>query len=799
MAKRQRIKSPTRADENINSAAGDRPQSVQGIRLTSHIALGLLGAITVYLGYHPSDSIAVETGDAVWFCFAAILLWCLCTTQSFSSKTNATKTNLTSRLVISLPWMIAGWVAVSAIANSQDGNLRAATNETWVWVAAACLFHAVRTQVTSIQARREFIGLLLAIAGGLAVHGMHQYTISLPQNRADYRANPEMILELAGIDAPEGSAERMIFENRLMDGGPSATFALANTLAGYLLVGSVLSGCLLMMSWPKQNLKIRISLAMLMLLCVSSLLATRSRTATIAMLLAFGALLVTQIGLVRRRRQVLIVGISLLMGIAITGVAYLGLYGNREWFEQAPASLAFRFQYWRSTWQIVSDSPWFGCGPGQFQAIYERYRELSASEQIAEPHNFLMETLATGGFPACLMLITLGWLILLRSLENDTHNKADHAAIAESIETQAVSDLPRVGETQGNNLGRSIRLGAITGLAFVWVSGLMALSLPDVEASLFVIPIGIALIVLLTPVMQKLSEREISRSLLIAMGSLLLHLSMSGGWTVPGLAVLIWVGFGILSSRFESANPPTESASNNVSVSKHVSQAHTFKTAARLIVPAAVLTAFVLITLRPAVNQKRHLAAISNAQYFNNTQELERRLIEFKSNERWSPEPVIWLSDSYRWQIIQNAKPSRGDRTKRWKETLDQIRQRSGNDAGIERIIGIQAIHVYQRWGEEEMLQIAKEAFDRAAILSPADQWIAAQRSLIYQKLNQSTEAQNIARQALALSKLGGNIERDLTRQLIYPLEVIGKAAENGPLRKDASTLLAEQVGVGQE
>ncbi|MGC6441474.1 MAG: O-antigen ligase family protein [Rubripirellula sp.] len=799
MAKRQRIKSPTRADENLNSAAGDRPKSVQGIRLTSHIALGLLGAITVYLGYYPSDSVAVETGDAVWFCFAAILLWCLCATKSLPPKTNATKPDLSSRLVRGLPWMIAGWVAVSAIANSQDGNLRTATNETWVWFAAACVFHAVRTQVTSVQARREFIGLLLAIAGGLAVHGLHQYTISLPQNRADYRANPEMIIELAGIDAPEGSAERMIFENRLMDGGPSATFALANTLAGYLLVGSVLSGCMLVMNWPKQNLKMRISLAMLTLLCVSSLLATRSRTATIAMLLAFGALLVTQIGLVRRQRQVLIVGISLLMGIAITGVAYLGLYGNREWFEQAPASLAFRFQYWRSTWQMVCESPWFGCGPGQFQAIYERYRELSASEQIAEPHNFLMETLATGGFPACLMLITLGWLILLRSLENYTHNETDNLATSELIETQPASDHPHSGEMQNNKLGRSVRFGAILGLAFVWVSGLIALSLPDVEASLFVIPIGIALIVLLSPLMQKLSEQEISRSLLIAMCALLLHLSMSGGWTVPGLAILIWIGFGILSSSVELAGPPTVSTSNDVSVPKYASQNRAFKTVAQLIVSAAVLTAFVLITLRPAVNQKRYLAAISNAQYLNNPRELERRLIEFASNERWSPEPVIWLADSYRWQIIQNAKPSPGDRTKRWKETLDQIRQRSGNDAGIERIIGIQAIHLYQRWGEAETLQIAKEAFDRAAILSPADQWIAAQRSLIYQKFNQSTEALSIGRQALALSKLGGNIERDLTRQLIYPLQVIGKAAENGPLRKDASTLLGEQVGVGKE
>ena len=782
MAKRQRMNPP--GEEKPSTLSGSIARSVHPLHWTRTLSLGLIGAIAVYLGYHPSDSIAVETGNAIWFCFAAILLWFICDFQPSLGNTRKTQSVFSDRLVSYLPWFIAGWISLSAVATSPNANLRTATNETWVWVAAACLFYAVRTQLRTIKARRAMIGLLLAIAGGLAVHGLHQYAVSLPQNRSDYRENPEMVLKLAGIDAPEGSAERMIFENRLMDGGPSATFALANTLAGYLLVGSVLGGCFLMMSWPRQNLKQRIILATLTILLVSGLLATRSRTATIAMLLSFGVALVTQIGLVRRQRQVLSLGMSLLMGIAVIGVTYLGLYGNREWFEQAPASLAFRFQYWRSTWQMVSESPWFGCGPGQFQSIYERYRELSASEQIAEPHNFLMETLAAGGFPAGLMLITLGWLIFVKSFRGDE---------------QQTAKIPQDIDTRVESLSSSIRWGALLGLVLVWLVGLFTLSLPDPEASLLVIPTGIAVAVLLTPVMQNISEREIIRSLQIGMGSLLLHLSMSGGWTVPGLASLIWIGFGILSSVTENVADLTVPASLDDSVSSRDSSLPNFKPFVRLILPLVVLTAFVLISLRPAIDLQRHLSAISNAQYFNNPRELEKQLIDFASSERWSPEPVIWLADSYRWKVIQNSGGSREDQIKRWITTIDEIRQRSGNDAGIERMIGVQAIHLYQRWGGTEELQIARVAFDRAAQLSPADQWIAAQRSLIYQKLDQFTEARNLGQRAIFLSKLGGNIERDLSRQLIYPLQVIGEEAEKGPLRKDASTLLRERVGIADE
>ena len=43
------------------------------------LTLSLLSGLTVYLAYHPSDSISVERGDAVWFCMLALGLFAMAT------------------------------------------------------------------------------------------------------------------------------------------------------------------------------------------------------------------------------------------------------------------------------------------------------------------------------------------------------------------------------------------------------------------------------------------------------------------------------------------------------------------------------------------------------------------------------------------------------------------------------------------------------------------------------------------------------------------------------------------------
>ena len=69
---------------------------------------------------------------------------------------------------------------------------------------------------------------------------------------------------------------------------------------------------------------------------------------------------------------------------------------------------------------MIADHPWLGCGPGNFQNAYTRYKLPEASEEIADPHNFLLEIWATAGTPAALaflaMLACFAWALHRRRL-----------------------------------------------------------------------------------------------------------------------------------------------------------------------------------------------------------------------------------------------------------------------------------------------------------------------------------------------------------------------------------------------
>ena len=54
---------------------------------------------------------------------------------------------------------------------------------------------------------------------------------------------------------------------------------------------------------------------------------------------------------------------------------------------------------------MIADHPWPGCGPGNFQEVYTEYKLPKASEEIADPHNFLLEIWATAGTPAALAFL----------------------------------------------------------------------------------------------------------------------------------------------------------------------------------------------------------------------------------------------------------------------------------------------------------------------------------------------------------------------------------------------------------
>jgi hypothetical protein len=88
--------------------------------------------------------------------------------------------------------------------------------------------------------------------------------------------------------------------------------------------------------------------------------------------------------------------------LIVAGVAVRGL--DREVLSEAGKSLGYRQQYWGSTLAMIVRHPWLGVGPGNFQDYYPQFKLPEASEEIRDPHNFLLEVWATAGTFALIAL-----------------------------------------------------------------------------------------------------------------------------------------------------------------------------------------------------------------------------------------------------------------------------------------------------------------------------------------------------------------------------------------------------------
>ena len=246
--------------------------------------------------------------------------------------------------------------------------------------------------------------LMIGLAVGLSAYGYYQYFHSLPQTRELYARNPDAALRDAGVWYPPGSAAREQFEQRLMSTEPIATFALTNSLAGLLAPWLVVAvGIAIVGAHNGQRNRWRWTAAALAsaIVIAGCLMLTKSRSAYLAVMAGVAILLLfggARGSLIPYRRRVLI-GVA---GVVCLLIALGMLVGGLDAgvLNQATKSLGYRMEYWEATLAMIRDYPVTGSGPGNFQFAYTQYKLPRASEEIQDPHNFLLEVWATAGTPA---------------------------------------------------------------------------------------------------------------------------------------------------------------------------------------------------------------------------------------------------------------------------------------------------------------------------------------------------------------------------------------------------------------
>jgi O-antigen ligase len=127
--------------------------------------------------------------------------------------------------------------------------------------------------------------------------------------------------------------------------------------------------------------------------------------AAIFVMLRFGA----------QQQGALIWGTSALLAIGLLVGAFVDWKLLSPRLEKLPLDSA-RHEIWQNTWKIAQDFPWFGTGPGTFDAVYFLYRPAQKDPWAAQAHNDWLEFLATFGIGGCALLAFGLGLVLVSPL-----------------------------------------------------------------------------------------------------------------------------------------------------------------------------------------------------------------------------------------------------------------------------------------------------------------------------------------------------------------------------------------------
>ncbi len=479
--------------------------------------LGAATALFVARPLFPSESFT--TGDGI----GVVLAWILLAAIGFLEASRPEGPFFRWTISDALLAAFLSWAALSGTIAAMSGHARPFVNTAWEWTGLLFAFFLIRQFLVGAREVRALVAVMVAVGVGLSSYALYQYAVELPRSRAEYRANPDQVLRKAGLWYPPGSPERQLFESRLGSEEPHATFALTNSLAGFLAPWFVITigiACAIPRNGDHRCRWWRPAVCLVpMAIC---LWLTHSRAAIGATLIGLGTLILhVQRNRISRKRFLASVAAA-----AVSAAVLLAIAGTRtRILEGAAKSLGYRLEYWYSSALLIADRPLLGCGPGGFQAAYTAHKLPRASEEVADPHNFLVEIAATTGLPGLLLFCGAAGCIAFTLLREEPRKDIENGAEA------------------------PVYWGALGGVVLSVPLGLLS-SAPAGLISLAVgVPFAAGALWLLS---NWVSTGELPPRLL-ALGAFVLAINLlaAGGITFPGVAGTLWLllGMGIWSLK----------------------------------------------------------------------------------------------------------------------------------------------------------------------------------------------------------------------------------------------------------
>lgn len=576
--------------------------------------------------------------------------------------------------------------SLAAVVGAMQGSPRPAINALWEWLALSLAFFLLRQFAITGAQRRAVVASLLAAATALAAYGCYQALYELPQTRAAYHADRERWLREVGMEHYLNDPPRLkAFEDRLNSPEPLATFALTNSLAGLIVPWLIVAAGLGLAEIKRRRLwSTAAACAAVLGAC---LVLTMSRSGYLAALVGLGLL-----GAAIGRR---VIGPKLLAAtggvLAILVVAAVFLRGiDASIFSQAGRSLGYRFQYWRSTVAMIGDHPALGVGPGNFQFAYTQYKLPDAAEEVADPHNFILEIWATAGTPALLAFAAVLGLFLLRVFRGSRD-----IAESEHREEPTAGIVAVAGTALGFFL--AVPLGSVAEVS------------PPFAATLVGGAVAVAIVFLLRPWI--LSGRFDPRLTAVAVLALLVNLLAAGGISFPGVAGSFWALLALGTSEAEGSTNTTARRPMAVALLG----------GALLLAAACYTTAY-----RPVLEARAAMRAAVRSP-----ERAEAWLRQAAAADRWAVEPWENLATVGVARYL-NGENSAG--LQLLDEATQQSLARGPNAASLRAAAGDRWSMVYEKSHRAEHLARAVESFRLAVELYPNSATLHAKLALALRK-----------------------------------------------------------------
>ncbi|NQU21193.1 MAG: O-antigen ligase family protein, partial [Candidatus Nealsonbacteria bacterium] len=605
-----------------------------------------------------------------------------------------------------------------------------------------------RQFIVTQRETRAVVVVMIALATGIAGYGLYQHECELPADYKAYMANPDGALEAAGLDYPPGSPERQLFEQRLKDSEPFATFTLANSLAGFLvpwLVVAVGIGVLGLGGLSRKRLEVWIGVGVGVVVIGWCLALTQSRSACLAA--GLGLVAVLSIWLIRPwiRQRTSVVNWKLPVGVAVGVVVLLVVVAaglQRQVFSEARKSLGYRLEYWQSTMQMIGDRPLLGCGPGNFQNAYTAYKLPAASEEVADPHNFLLEVWATAGTPAMLALLAVLGCFVWKVSSLSLWERAGVSKAGSPFTSPHPNPLP---EGEGTDAAFFVLGGALAGV-LLSIPLRTVVGLSSKTSSLWIgLPLAAVCIALLY---RWVANGRMPRWLpAVGVGVLLINLLAAGGIGFPGVAGTFWL---LLAVGLNTDRP------------RPLPRAYAV---AGL---AAAITLAVTCYLSAYEPVLRSQTWMQRARWEPDREEAKNCLVMAAAADPLAAEPWRELAREalYSWQQAPNA-----ERFSRFELLIEMALRRAPKSSSAWAAAGESYWQAFQTKDRAEHAEKAAEAYARAVELYPNSGPLRARLALAHRAAGESADFRRQAEKALWLDRITPHTDKKLPEDLRTQLQ----------------------------